>query len=85
MGKCPNKCGKDTTETAGFVVKSVSCGSCPNNQGWSRCGGCTRGPRDIVLKCCGRCSPAGKIECLICKGKGTRKVNEVCRGTHKKK
>jgi hypothetical protein len=56
----------------------VDCDRCDNHSGYTRCTGCTRGPRDVVLKCCGRCDPLGKIKCYACSGKGKRDIKQKC-------
>jgi hypothetical protein len=80
MAPC-SKCGNDTNKGRGFETKTVKCDRC--SHGYRRCGTCTRGPGDIVLKCCGNCSPAGKIKCLPCSGSGYRQVKVPCTGTHR--
>jgi hypothetical protein len=81
MAKC-NKCGNDTNKPRGFETQTINCDRCDRSSGYRRCNTCTRGPRDIVLKCCGHCSPAGKIKCQPCDGKGTRKIKVPCTARH---
>ncbi|KAG7293640.1 hypothetical protein NEMBOFW57_003694 [Staphylotrichum longicolle] len=70
------RCGKDSAAGPGFIEKTERCDRCDRSSGYRRCGTCTRGPGDIVLKCCGHCSPAGKIKCQPCNGSGYRKIKE---------
>ncbi|KAH6651330.1 hypothetical protein F5144DRAFT_589571 [Chaetomium tenue] len=81
MPKC-SKCGNDTNKPRGFETVTIDCDRCDHHSGYRRCTGCTRGPRDVVMKCCGRCSPAGKIKCLPCNGTGSREIKKPCTRRH---
>ncbi|KAK4038993.1 hypothetical protein C8A01DRAFT_16960 [Parachaetomium inaequale] len=80
MARCV--CGNDSQGRCGFVTRLIDCDRCDNRTGYRRCGGCTRGQRDVVLKCCGACRPAGKIKCLPCNGIGKREIKERCTRRH---
>ncbi|KAK3299799.1 uncharacterized protein B0H64DRAFT_379191 [Chaetomium fimeti] len=81
MAKC-SRCGNDTKKPRGFEEVTIRCDRCENSSGYRLCPGCTHGPAGLVLVCCGKCNPTGRVKCEICKGSGTRKVKKPCTRKH---
>ncbi|KAK4119243.1 hypothetical protein N657DRAFT_582016, partial [Parathielavia appendiculata] len=89
MVEC-TKCGKDSSDYAGFAKTAVACtaADCGTaGRGYKKCHACIF-VSGRMAKCCGssECSGTGKRKCATCKGTGVEKyVKMACTATHRKR